>query len=115
MAGIAAATAEVYAKYQIPTLPIGDNKRPLVRNFKIAELTMLQSRAFMRRQPTADVIGVPDGPLSGIVRLDIDERGDDILREVKGKPGRKLGRELLEELALMFGGLAGGEVCRCLC
>jgi hypothetical protein len=90
MAGIAAETAEVYAKYEIPTLPIGDDKRPLVRNFKTAELTMEQSRAFWRRQPAADVIGVPDGYVSGIVRLDIDERGDDILREVirrAGQPG----------------------------
>jgi hypothetical protein len=29
-----------------------------------------------------------------------------IVAESEGKPGRKLGRELLEELALMFGGLA---------
>ena len=29
-----------------------------------------------------------------------------IVAEAEGKPGRKLGRELLEELALMFGGLA---------
>jgi Bifunctional DNA primase/polymerase, N-terminal/Primase C terminal 1 (PriCT-1) len=90
MVGIAAETAEIYAKFRIPTLPIGDDKRPLVRGFKIDELTMRQSRAFMRNKPAADVIGVPDGRLSGIVRLDIDERGDDILREVirrAGTPG----------------------------
>src|SRR5882757_5822417 len=29
-----------------------------------------------------------------------------IIAEAEGKPGRKLGRELLEEFALMFGGLA---------
>jgi bifunctional DNA primase/polymerase-like protein len=90
MAGIAAATAEIYARYNIPTLPIGDNKRPLVSGFKMATFSMRQSCAFMRRQPTADAIGVPDGPLSGIVRLDIDEHGDDILREVirrAGQPG----------------------------
>ena len=29
-----------------------------------------------------------------------------VVAEAEGKPGRKLGRELLEELALMFGGLA---------
>jgi hypothetical protein len=90
MAGIAAATAEIYARYNIPTLPIGDDKRPLVSGFKMATFSMRQSRAFMRRRPTADVIGVPDGPLSGIVRLDIDERGDHILREAirrAGEPG----------------------------
>jgi Bifunctional DNA primase/polymerase, N-terminal len=90
MAGIAAATAEIYARYNIPTLPIGDDKRPLVSGFKMATFSMRQSRAFMQRQPTADAIGVPDGPLSGIVRLDIDERGDHILREVTrraGEPG----------------------------
>jgi hypothetical protein len=90
MAGRASATAEIYAKFAIPTLPLGDDKRPLVGNFKTAELTMGQSRAFMRRRPDADVIGVPDGPLSGIVRLDIDERGDDVVREVirrAGEPG----------------------------
>jgi hypothetical protein len=90
MAGRASATAEIYAKFSIPTLPLGDDKKPLVGHFKTAELTMGQSRAFMRRRPDADVIGVPDGPLSGIVRLDIDERGDDVVSEVirrAGEPG----------------------------
>src|SRR5271169_6816755 len=90
MAGIATATAEVYAKFNIPTLPLGDDKNPLVGGFKIAKLTMRQSRAYMRRRPDADVLGVPDGPLSGIVRLDIDERGDHVLAEVihrAGQPG----------------------------
>lgn len=90
MAGIAAVAAEVYAKFNIPTLPLGDDKNPLVGNFKIAKLTMGQSRAFMRRRPDADVLGVPDGPLSGIVRLDIDELGDHVMAEVirrAGEPG----------------------------
>lgn len=90
MAGIATATAEVYAKFNIPTLPLGDDKNPLVGGFKIANLTMSQSRAYMRRRPDADVLGVPDGPLSGIVRLDIDEPGDHVTAEVirrAGPPG----------------------------
>jgi Bifunctional DNA primase/polymerase, N-terminal len=87
MPGIAAETAETYAKFNIPTVPLGDDKKPLVGNFKVAELTMNQSRAYMRRRPEADVLGVPDGPLSGIVRLDIDERGESVLREVIRRAG----------------------------
>jgi bifunctional DNA primase/polymerase-like protein len=88
MAGIATATAEVYAKFNNPTLPLGDDKNPLVGNFKIAKLTMHQSRAYLRRRPEADVLGVPDGPLSGIVRLDIDEPGvtAEVIRRA-GQPG----------------------------
>jgi hypothetical protein len=40
---------------------------------------------------------------ASIERAALAER---IVAEAEGKPGRKLGRELLEELALMFGGLA---------
>src|ERR1700722_19027732 len=40
---------------------------------------------------------------ASIERAAIAER---IIAEAEGKPGRKLGRELLEELALVFGGLA---------
>jgi hypothetical protein len=40
---------------------------------------------------------------ASVERAAIAER---IVAEAEGKPGRKLGRELLEELALMFGGLA---------
>jgi hypothetical protein len=40
---------------------------------------------------------------ASIERAAIAER---IIEEAAGKPSRKLGRELLEELALMFGGLA---------
>ena len=86
----AAATAEIYAKYGIPTLPLGDDKKPLVGGYKITKLTMAQSRAYMRRKPDADVLGVPDGRLSGIVRLDIDEHGDHVTEEVirrAGEPG----------------------------
>jgi hypothetical protein len=88
MAGIATATAEIYAKFNIPSIPLGDDKNPLVGGFKIAKLTMSQSRAYMRRQPDADVLGVPDGPLSGIVRLDIDEPGvtAEVIRRA-GQPG----------------------------
>ena len=42
---------------------------------------------------------------ASIERATITER---IIGEAEGKPGRKLGRELLEELARMFGGLATG-------
>jgi hypothetical protein len=88
MAGIATTTAEIYAKFDIPSIPLGDDKNPLVGGFKIAKLTMSQSRAYMRRQPDADVLGVPDGPLSGIVRLDIDEPGvtAEVIRRA-GQPG----------------------------
>jgi hypothetical protein len=86
----AAATAEIYAKHGIPTLPLNDKKKPMVRGFKIAQLTLAQSRTYMERKPDADVLGVPDGPLSGIVRLDIDEHGDHVTAEVirrAGEPG----------------------------
>jgi hypothetical protein len=88
--GIAARTAAIYAQFNIPTLPLGADKNPLVSGFKINRLTMRQSRAYMARYPTADVLGVPDGPLSGVVRLDIDEHGDHVTEEVlrrAGQPG----------------------------
>src|SRR5690242_12745937 len=86
-AGIASATAKIYAQHGIPSIPLGANKRPAVRGFKIASLTVDQSRAFIRRRPEADALGVPDGRLSGLVRLDIDERSDDVVAEVIRRAG----------------------------
>jgi hypothetical protein len=45
MTGLALAAAELYARHNIPTIPIGANKRPAVRGFKIASLTVDKSRA----------------------------------------------------------------------
>jgi Bifunctional DNA primase/polymerase, N-terminal len=87
MAGIAIATAEIYARYNIPSIPLGKNKRPSVRGFQIAGLTVDKSRAFMRRRPDADALGVPDGRLSGLVRIDIDEPGDDVVAKVIRRAG----------------------------
>jgi hypothetical protein len=85
--GIASATAEIYARHNIPSIPLGEDKRPLVGRFKIAGLTMAQSRAFIRRRPDAPALGIPDGRLSGIVRLDIDEHGEHIERAVLERAG----------------------------
>jgi hypothetical protein len=41
----------------------------------------------MRRRPDATALGIPDGHLSGIVRLDIDEHGDHIERAVIERAG----------------------------
>jgi hypothetical protein len=87
VAGIATATAELYARYNIPSIPLGKNKKPSVRDFKIASLTVDQSRSYMRQRPNANALGVPDGRLSGIVRLDIDEHGEHIEREVIRRAG----------------------------
>jgi hypothetical protein len=87
MAGIASSTAETYAKFNIPSIPLGAKKRPAVKGFKIASLTVDQSRGFHRIRPDANALGVPDGALSGIVRLDIDERGDNIVTEVIRRAG----------------------------
>ena len=87
MAGIATATAEIYARHNIPAIPLGADKRPLVGRFKIATLSMAQSRAFMRRRPEATALGIPDGRLSGIVRIDIDEHGEHIERAVLERAG----------------------------
>jgi hypothetical protein len=87
MAGIAASTAEIYARYNIPSIPLDEDKRPLVGRFKIATLSMAQSRAFIRRRPEATALGIPDGRLSGIVRLDIDELGEDVKRAVIDRAG----------------------------
>lgn len=87
MAGIASVAAELYARHNIPTIPIGANKRPSVRGFKIALLTVDQTRAYMRRRPDADALGVPDGRLSGLVRIDIDEPGDDVVEKVIRRAG----------------------------
>jgi hypothetical protein len=80
MAGIAVATAELYARYNIPSIPLGKNKRPSVKGYKIDTLTVDESRGFMRQRPNADALGVPDGRLSGIVRLDIDGKPEDVER-----------------------------------
>jgi hypothetical protein len=80
MAGIAVAAAELYARHNIPVIPIGADKRPLVGGFKVANLTMAQSRAYMQRKSEADALGIPDGRLSGIVRLDIDAPVQDVER-----------------------------------
>ena len=87
MAGIATATAEIYAKFDIPSIPLGKNKRPSVKGFEIAGLTLGQSERFIRSRPNANALGVPDGRLSGIVRLDIDEHGEHIEREVIRRAG----------------------------
>ncbi len=87
VAGIASSTAELYARFDIPSIPLGSNKRPAVRGFKIASLTVDQSRAYMRRRPDADALGVPDGRLSGLVRVDIDEPGDDVVAKVIRRAG----------------------------
>jgi hypothetical protein len=87
MAGIATAIAELYARYNIPSIPLGKNKRPSVKGFEIAGLTVGQSERFIRSRPNANALGVPDGRLSGIVRLDIDEHGEHIEREVIRRAG----------------------------
>src|SRR5882672_4694599 len=87
MVGIAITAAETYARYNIPTIPLGRNKRPSVSNFTIAELTVPQSIAWFRKRPKADALGVPDGRLSGITRIDIDEHGEEIEREVIRRAG----------------------------
>jgi len=87
MTGLALAAAELYARHNIPTIPIGANKRPAVRGFKIASLTVDKSRAYMRCRPDADALGVPDGRLSGLVRVDIDEPGDDVVAKVIRRAG----------------------------
>jgi Bifunctional DNA primase/polymerase, N-terminal/Primase C terminal 1 (PriCT-1) len=85
--GIANTAAEIYAKHGIPAIPLGEDKRPLVGGFKVANLSMAQSRAFMRRRPDATALGIPDGRVSGIVRLDIDEHGEDVERTVIDRAG----------------------------
>ena len=87
MAGIATATAELYGRYNIPSIPLGKNKRPSDEGFEIATLTVGQSQRFIRSRPKANALGVPDGRLSGIVRLDIDEHGEHIEREVIRRAG----------------------------
>jgi hypothetical protein len=76
MAGIARAAAETYARFDIPSIPLGRNKKPSIGDFKVAELSVQQSMAWFRQRPNADALGVPDGRLSGIVRLDIDEHAN---------------------------------------
>lgn len=85
--GIASATAQIYARYRIPSIPLYPDKRPAVRGFKIASLTVGKSRAYMRAQPDADALGIPDGRLSGLVRLDIDVPGDAVVAEVIRRAG----------------------------
>jgi Bifunctional DNA primase/polymerase, N-terminal len=41
----------------------------------------------MRARPHAKALGVPDGPLSGLVRIDIDEHGDDVVDAVIRRAG----------------------------
>jgi Bifunctional DNA primase/polymerase, N-terminal len=76
-----------FTRITVPSIPLGANKRPAVRGFKIASLTVDQSRRFMRLRPEADALGVPDGPLSGLVRIDIDEPGDDVVGKVIRRTG----------------------------
>jgi hypothetical protein len=85
--GVALAAAETYARFDIPSIPLGRNKRPSVGNFKVAELTVPRSMAWFQKRPDADALGVPDGRLSGIVRIDIDEHGEHIERAVIQRAG----------------------------
>jgi Bifunctional DNA primase/polymerase, N-terminal len=87
MSGIASAAAEIYARHNIPSIPLGRNKKPSVQDFTVAELTVPQSMAWFRRRPNAKALGVPDGRLSGIVRLDIDEHGEHVERAVIRRAG----------------------------
>ena len=87
MAGIARAAAETYARFDIPSIPLGRNKKPSIGDFKVAELSVQQSMAWFRQRPNADALGVPDGRLSGIVRLDIDEHGEQVERAVIDRAG----------------------------
>jgi hypothetical protein len=43
--------------------------------------------AWLRQSPKANALGVPDGPPSGIARLDVDQRGDDLERAVIQRAG----------------------------
>jgi Bifunctional DNA primase/polymerase, N-terminal len=90
MTGIFSSAAELYGQHGIPTIPLrieGKDKGPLISGFKISELTVGHSRAYAARMPDAKGVGVPDGPLSGIVRLDVDEPGDAIVSEVIRRAG----------------------------
>ncbi|WP_028163355.1 bifunctional DNA primase/polymerase [Bradyrhizobium elkanii] len=87
MAGIARAAAETYARFNIPSIPLGRNKKPSVGGFKVADLTVPRSMAWFHNRPNADALGVPDGRLSGIVRIDVDEHGEQVERAVIQRAG----------------------------
>jgi hypothetical protein len=80
-------TAETYTRFGIPIIPLGQDKNPLIGGFKVNKLSVRHSRAYMARFPDAEAFGVPDGRLSGLVRLDIDEPGDAIVTKVIERAG----------------------------
>ena len=87
MASIPFTAAETYMRLGIPIIPLGQDKNPLIGGFKINKLSVRQSRAYMARFPHSEAFGVPDGRLSGLVRLDVDEPGDAIVEEVIRRAG----------------------------
>ena len=87
VANVAFTAAETYIRFGIPIIPLGQNKNPLIGGFKVSKLSVRNSRAYLARFPDAEAFGVPDGPLSGLVRLDIDESGDDIVAKVIRRGG----------------------------
>jgi bifunctional DNA primase/polymerase-like protein len=87
MANVPCAAAETYMRFGIPIIPLGQDKNPLIGGFKVNKLSVRQSRAYMARFPHSEAFGVPDGRLSGLVRLDVDEPGDAIVAEVIRRAG----------------------------
>jgi len=83
----ASAAAETYLRFGIPIIPLGQDKKPLIGGFKVNQLSVRHSRACLTRFPNAEALGVPDGRLSRLVRLDIDEPGDDIVATVIRRAG----------------------------
>jgi hypothetical protein len=87
VANVALTAAETYIRFGIPIIPLGQNKNPLIGGFKVNQLSVRHSRAYLTRFPDAVAFGVPDGPLSGLVRLDIDVPGDDTVAKVIRRAG----------------------------
>ena len=87
MGNVALMAAETHIRLGIPIIPLGQDKKPLIGGFKVGNLSLRQSRAYLARFPDVAGFGVPDGRLSGLVRLDIDVPGDDIVAKVIQRAG----------------------------
>ena len=57
MANVALIAAETHVRFGIPIIPLGQDKKPLIGGFKVCNLSLRHSRAYLARFGSAFQMG----------------------------------------------------------
>ena len=83
--GIFSAWQPRYAEQNVVTFPVGDDKKPAVKNWQ--RLGPKGSAQLANKFTDADAFGFPLGPRSGVTILDVDTRDERVLHDAQDRYG----------------------------